>query len=274
MNKILIAAAVCAVLFICIAAVPMIKKSKFKKMSGFSSFLCALGLIVTGAGTALCIFASNYYHAKPTAEKYLESSGDVKVKRLSDYCFFDGSGNDDAVIFYPGAKVEYTAYAPLMYRLAESGIDCYVMEMPLNIAFFGINKADKIIDIGSYKRYFLAGHSLGGVAASGYCAKNPDKAEGIIFLASFPALELGDDADVLSLYGSRDGVLDMEKYEHGKEYFPEGAEEHCIEGGNHAGFADYGAQKGDNAADISNEEQIDITAAYITDFISRSESVS
>ena len=42
-----------------------------------------------------------------------------------------------------------------------------------------------------------------------------------------------------------------------------------IEGGNHAGFGDYGEQKGDGEAQISRAQQQRITADLIRDLIGR-----
>ena len=40
-----------------------------------------------------------------------------------------------------------------------------------------------------------------------------------------------------------------------------------IPGGNHAGFGDYGEQKGDGKSLISNKEQINITSSEIIKFL-------
>ncbi len=79
-------------------------------------------------------------------EKYLTSSKEVTVTQNDGICYFDGPGEDTAFIFYPGAKVEYTAYAPIMYGLAEEGIDCFIVKMPGNLAMLGKNKASNIIE--------------------------------------------------------------------------------------------------------------------------------
>lgn len=60
---------------------------------------------------------------------------------------------------------------------------------------------------------------------------------------------------VVSIYGSEDGVLNLEKYASKKHNLPEDCVELCITGGNHAGFGYYGAQKGDGIATIRAEEQ-------------------
>ena len=119
----------------------------------------------------------------------------------------------------------------------------------------------------------VAGHSLGGAAASMMLAgSNEDeqgKWDGIIFLASYPAGTT--EVPALSIYGSEDGVLDHNSYEESQDkgYWPEDTEEFIIEGGNHALFGSYGFQKGDRPAEISSESQQRQTAETVTDWIRR-----
>ena len=285
MNTFLIAALVCALIFIILLILVIRGKKSYNGMPVIVTILCVLGMVITGPCAALLGFASSYYHAMPSAAESLETGGSVTVTqvgtekitqmksvKISQYggCyFFDGSGTRDALIFYPGAKVEYTAYAPLMRRIAEQGVDCFVVEMPLNISLLNIWRADGIMssDEFSYEHYYLAGHSMGGVAAATYCAKYPDNADGLILLASYPSSTLDSKTAVLSIYGDRDCVLDTEDSEAGKKNVTGTFEEHCIAGANHAQFGDYGAQKGDNHAFITPDRQIDETARLIKDFI-------
>jgi len=182
--------------------------------------------------------------------------------------FFDGEGEDTALVFYPGAKVEYTAYAPLMKSLAKSGVDCFLVKMPCNLAIFGVNSADKIIAEFDYKRWYLTGHSLGGAMAATYCTEHLDTLDGLVLLATYPTKPLqADDFSVLSIYGSEDGVLDREKLQAGLKYMPQNYTEICIEGGNHAWFGSYGEQDGDGAAQITHEEQRTQTVRAICTFI-------
>ena len=77
-----------------------------------------------------------------------------------------------------------------------------------------------------------------------------------MLLAAYPTKELPQtDFAVVSLYGSEDGVLKMNKAEKGRVYMPKEYTEICIKGGNHAQFGDYGVQKGDGKAEISRKEQ-------------------
>lgn len=208
-------------------------------------------------------YVNDYYHADETANSYLAGSSDVKVVSTSNGLLLDGPGNDTALIFYPGAKVEYTSYLPMLSELSKQGIDCYIVEMPFNIAFFGQNSADEIIDAGNYSHYFIAGHSLGGVSASSY-VNETNRTDGVILFASYPTAAI--DKPVLSIYGSNDNVLDMEKYNESKSLMGN-LTEFVIEGGNHAQVGNYGNQSGDGIATISSENQQNQSVEEILDFI-------
>ena len=56
------------------------------------------------------------------------------------------------------------------------------------------------------------------------------------------------DLEVLSIYGTQDKVLNMEKYEQYRMNLPLDMEEQIIDGGCHAYFGDYGVQDGDGMA--------------------------
>jgi len=117
----------------------------------------------------------------------------------------------------------------------------------------------------SIEHWYLGGHSLGGVAASSYAAKNEDKLDGLIFLASYPSNKLNT-IRVLSIYGTNDGVLNKEAYEKARDNFSSNTKEQIIDGANHAQFGSYGLQKGDGEASISPTEQVAITCKSIKEF--------
>ena len=236
------------------------RSKKIKK----SFFIILVVLIVLSGGSA--IYLGNYYHSVDV-EKYMNGSSEVSVEKFDKGWFFDGAGEEKALIFYPGAKVEDLTYASLLKQLAVDGIDCYLVHMPGNLAFMGMNRADKIMETYSYDHWYLAGHSLGGAMAAVYADKNSEKLDGLIFLAAYSTKDLSDtDLKVLSIYGSNDGVVNMDKVTEGRKLMPSVYEEFCIQGGNHAGYGDYGAQKGDGEADISAKEQQEETAEKIVEF--------
>lgn len=226
-------------------------------------------IIVAATVFAMAVYYVNdYYHSNESVEEYLQGNMKVTISELSDGLYLDGPGKDNAIIFYPGAKVEYTAYLPLFYRMAEQGVDCFLTKMPCNFAFLGQNKAEGIMASYEYEHWYLSGHSLGGAMAASWASGHMKELDGLILLAAYPTKELyADSFSVLSVYGSEDGVLNMEKVEDGRKFMPADYTELCIEGGNHAGFGNYGEQKGDKEAQISAEEQQKQTAAAIMQMI-------
>ncbi len=229
------------------------KSGKMKKI------LLAILLVVIILFGGMGIYLGNYYHSVDV-EKYLTTSSDVTVEEVENGWFFDGASEDAALIFYPGAKVATEAYAPLMYELAANGIDCFLLDMPCHMAFFGMNRAKDIMSEYDYSTWYLGGHSLGGAMAANFSASylesNPDGISGLLLLAAYPTKDLSAyDLSVVSVYGSEDQVLNMDRIVSGRDLMPENYAEICIDGGNHAGFASYGKQKGDGQATISAEEQ-------------------
>lgn len=225
-----------------------------------------LCIVVLIAG-AFFVYFADYYHGTEVAASSLKNDGDVNVSRIDGGYYFDGPGEDAAMIFYPGAKVESMAYGNLMRTIAENGVDCFLVEMPFNFAFFGSDKADSIVDSYNYSRWAMSGHSLGGIVAAAYAADNNDRIGYMVLLASYPNVKIDDDIKMLSIYGDRDGVLNMESYEDARKFWNGNSTEEIIIGANHGGFGDYGLQKGDNNATISALEQQNRTAMLIVDFL-------
>ena len=141
--------------------------------------------------------------------------------------------------------------------------------MPFNMAFFGINKADKIIENNpNISNWYMAGHSLGGSMAAKYTSKNQEIIDGLILLASYSVDDLSEyTGKVISIIGTKDMGIDKEKLDETSVNLPEDTEFFIIEGGNHAQFGDYGFQKGDNIADIPLEEQLELITNRILEYL-------
>lgn len=208
-------------------------------------------------------YVNDYSHAESVVNNYLNGTDNVSVSKVSSGLFVDGYGNDTVLIFYPGAKVEYTSYLPMFVELANQGVDCYLVEMPFNIAFLGQNSADSIINTTNYSTYVISGHSLGGVAASSYMNQS-GRCDGLILFAAYPTEKI--DKPVLSIYGSEDKVLDKNRYDDSKPLMSN-ITEYIIDGGNHAQFGYYGNQSGDGMANISAENQQNQTVYKILEFV-------
>ena len=103
--------------------------------------------------------------------------------------------------------------------------------------------------------------------AAGFAAKHVPMVDGLVLLASYAVDDISSlPLKVLSITAGNDTVLSRESYEKYKTNLPEGFTELVIEGGNHAGFASYGAQKGDGTATLAAAEQQAAVAEAVAAF--------
>jgi pimeloyl-ACP methyl ester carboxylesterase len=174
-------------------------------------------------------------------------------------------------VFYPGGKVAPLAYAPLLSALADDGNLVLMPRMPFDLAIFGVGKASALMKAHpEIECWAIGGHSLGGVAAAMFAKGKNTGLAGIVFIASFP--DSGSDLSAsglagLCLSGSLDGLSTPAKIEAAKPLFPANTAFRVIEGGNHAQFAWYGPQKGDNAATITRENQQGQVRSILSDWL-------
>ena len=229
--------------------------------------LLIAGLILVLLIAACAVYFGSYAHAAPEAAALLRGSDSLRVSTVESGWFLDGPGSRDALIFYPGGKVEPTAYLPLLTTLAEDGIDCFLVKMPLNLAVFRMEAAAPIQKAYAYDRWYIGGHSLGGACAALYAARHPNRLSGLVLLAAYATKPLDEGLSVLELHGSEDGVLNRKKLEEGRKYLPASARSEELPGGNHAQFGAYGSQKGDGTAAVSREQQTAWTAERIEGLI-------
>ena len=93
--------------------------------------------------------------------------------------------------------------------------------------------------------------------AASFMGKNPKAFDALVLLAAYSTADLTDSGlQVLTLTGSKDGVINREKAEKYAPNLPAGTQNIVIEGGCHAFFGAYGNQKGDGEPSISPKEQI------------------
>ena len=218
------------------------------------------------------IYFADYYKADiETINQFVAASEKSTKIILKDNTIFFQPVEDAKAgfIFYPGGKVEYNAYEPLLKRLSDEGIACFLVKMPFNLAVFNINAAEKILNqFSEIEDWYIGGHSLGGSMAASFLGKNQDDIKGLILLASYSTVDFSNsDIKILSIFGSEDKVLNLEKYAEYKLNLSKNTSEFVIEGGNHAGFGFYGKQKGDGTATISSQEQIEKTEEIIAEFV-------
>ena len=197
----------------------------------------------------------------PDAQIALHSDTNVTIEKINNWTVFRPTDlkPDTGFIFYPGGRVDYRSYAPLLKPLAQQGYLVVLVPMPLSMAVFSPGKAEAVLPaFPEIRHWAIGGHSLGGAMAAQFSYNHPNLIQGLVLWASYPAgnnnLE-GRNLAVLSIYGSHDGQV--EKLTASSNLLPINTTWVIISGGNHAQFGDYGLQPGDGDAEISPQAQWD-----------------
>ena len=235
--------------------------------------------------SSCCFPGSNSTPALPAALDALVSDSEVTFEKIEGaqpecdyyYVFTPVSDNQTkAFIFYPGGMVRPEAYAIHLKQIAAKGYRVFLMKVPMDLAVFCVDCADKIIDSGNYseiEKWAVGGHSFGGVAAAMYSEESPEKVDGLVFWASYPASSIRDiDLDVISIYGTLDGLTDDADITASVENLPADTHWAPIVGGNHTQFGYYGdteafLQEKDNPATIDRDNQTEQIVNATADFL-------
>jgi hypothetical protein len=234
--------------------------------------LAVLAVIVVSSVLAFAFWANDALPASDVALQAMQSDEQVQVSEENGWVTFspvDDAQPEVGFIFYPGGRVDYRAYSPVLRMIAEQGYFVALVPVPLNLAFFDINVAASVqAQYPEISHWVVGGHSLGGVAASVYAKDHLGELDGLVFFASYPADDSlkNTDLNVFSIYGTRD-MAGMEKFDETKTLLPTQTQYVVIDGGNHAQFGSYGFQPGDNEATISPEEQWSQISTATVDFL-------
>jgi pimeloyl-ACP methyl ester carboxylesterase len=217
------------------------------------------------------VWASSPYRADRSATLEVFRNGDIAVTAVDEGILMapvgddiDLSANPTGLIFVPGARVDPYAYLYQLSGVVEQyGVTVLITEPTLNLAFFDLRSVDDFTTAApEVERWFVGGHSLGGVRA---CLMTPDAdIAGLILFGSYCANDLSDSGlPVLSVGGERDLLSDTATIADAAPLLPDDAAFVVIEGANHAAFGDYGPQSGDGERTITSEQMRDELTALL-----------
>ena len=224
-------------------------------------------IILVGAGGLVAWATIRAQEATERAVKVLNDNG---IEREDGILVFQpNSTTDRGLIYYPGGLVDPEAYAVTAQGIADAGYLVVIPKMPLNLAFMGINRANKIrANHPEINTWAIGGHSLGGAMAAQYAKNNDENIAGLIMYASYPANNedfIDFPKPILTIKGTKDpGAPKQEAF---YEAISKTAQITVIEGGNHRQYADYSYQPNDGIATISVEKQQDQIIAATIEFL-------
>jgi hypothetical protein len=247
------------------------KRHKLKKTLRYF-LLGALILLLAGAG-GFVLWATNPAQPEALALAAMETRDGVRFEDVDGWLVFEPTGSEPAtgLIFYPGGRVDPRAYAPHVSDIAGQGFTVVIVPMPLNLAIFGLNRADQVMAaFPDIEIWAIGGHSLGGAMGAEYVRANPEQVSGLVLWASFPGgnNDLSAAATpILSIYASNDGLATLEDIADSRARLPLSTTFVEISGGNHAGFGWYGPQNGDGQASLSKPEQQDLIVQATVTFL-------
>ncbi len=233
--------------------------------------------VVLVAVSGFLIWALAVPGPMPTAVEDLNSDSQVKVTQ-NQWLVFEPvqQTHSTGLIFYPGGRVVAEAYAPAMHAIAAVGYVSVIVPMPLHLAVLNIEGAQPVVEAyPNLTHWVVGGHSLGGSMAARFAAGHLDEIDGLLLWASYSDVDLSSShLSVASMYGSQDGVLNMEQMQNSMHLLPDDTVVTVIEGGNHAQFGWYGPQNGDQEATISRDEQQAQAVTATLDLLARVEAQS
>lgn len=228
------------------------------------SVFAAIALLI---GICL-VFLLDCYPADTSAIEAFSADRTIESQTMGQYTVY---APEEATVgfFLSRCQGGARAYRPLMEACASEGILCVLVEMPLYFPLMDGNAAEGIPELyPQIEKWYIGGHSLGGYAASDYAAGHTDVYDGLILLASYSAADISDTGlAVLSVYGSEDQIMNRGRYVEGTTKLPDDFTEIVIDGGCHAYFGIYNGQDGSAARNVTDEEQIGMTASAIAEFV-------
>lgn len=237
------------------------QRNKIGKYSLLNKILLGFLLVLIIAIAGFVVWGNTPARPDKQAILALESDQEVSISPMNTWLRLTPANRTPSTgfIFYPGGRVDYRAYAPLMREIAANGYAVYLVKMPLSLAVFGAERADAVIAANpGITTWYIGGHSLGGAMAAAYVYNNPVAVQGLVLWAAYPA-ENNDLSQsgfpVLSIIANRDGLATLDKLKTAAPLLPADTMWVEIDGGNHAQFGSYGRQNGDLEATISAEEQ-------------------
>jgi hypothetical protein len=230
-------------------------------------------LLALLAGAGVWVYFDSLAYGPAESPSAVESEYDVTVEPgYGGYVVRPEEPPDGervGLVFYPGGRVEPGSYVHTLAPLAERGVTVVVTGVPLNLAVLDSDAASApIAREDGVDSWYVGGHSLGGAMACRYANGNSGRVDGLVLAASYCDVNVSDSGlATIAITGTRDGVLNRERFESNRRLLPANATFVSVVGMNHGQFGNYGVQDGDDEATISTTTAHGRVVAALVDWL-------
>ena len=224
-------------------------------------------IVWIAAGIAFTLWLYDSFRARGIDEKTLQSNAQITVADTDEAIVFTPTEPTGpmGLLFFHGAGVEPSAYAPLIRAVAENGFIAAIVKLPYRVAPFkshrreAISRAQQIVaQTEAVDKWVVAGHSKGGKIAAELVHADRSLVSALILIATSHPKDFDLSNIVIpvkKVFASNDGIATVEMIESTKRNLPEHTQWIEIVGGNHSQFGYYGHQFLDGHATIDRTEQ-------------------
>ncbi len=215
----------------------------------------AILLLLLGGIVGFFIWANQVMPADENFVSKVKQNQNVKVVETDHSLIL--SSNDyhskTGIVFLPGAKVDPHAY---LYKLSgvveNTGVTVVITKPYLNLALLDLRPLGSFTnDVNDIEKWYIAGHSLGGVRACQYAADQSTHVAGLILFGAYCDTDVT--LPVFSVTAGYDKLTSEQDVRDHRAHLKGDVTTYEIDDASHASFGDYGKQKGDGDATIDSE---------------------
>ena len=233
--------------------------------------VAALVLVVAGAVGFYLYFGVFGLHAPADVQQSVRADPNVTVESgYGGYVVRDADPGVErlGVVFYPGGRVAPDAYLPTAARIAtRANVTVVVPKMRVNLAVLSQGRADAVLAGESdVEQWVVGGHSLGGAMACRYAGATDETVDGLLLVGAYCDRPVSG-MPALSVVGTRDAVLNRDRFAETESNLPDPSSVVRIEGMNHSQAGWYAGQSGDQPATVSTPEAHRRLAAVVADWL-------
>ena len=212
-------------------------------------------LLLLGVVVGFIVWSNQVMPADESFLSKVKQNQNVKVTETDHSLIL--SSNDYhskiGIVFLPGAKVDPHAYLYKLSGIVENtGVTVIITKPYFNLALLDLRPIGSFTnDVNDIDKWYIAGHSLGGVRACQYAADQSTHVTGLILFGSYCDTDVT--VPTFNIIAANDKLTSEQDVNDHRAHLKGDVTTYEIGDASHASFGDYGKQKGDGDASIDSE---------------------